>query len=152
MQIPEALYREIINRMPIPCIDLMVNNPKGQVLLMKRSNTPARDQWWFPGGRIFYQETRRAAVVRKLSEECSLTPETIEELGTHSLQLERDDGNSKAHSITTIYRVTVADTRRLQLDSQSSAGRWQSIDIWLQETLHPFVSHCLTTYRQDLHD
>ena len=148
MQIPQPLYREILSLMPIACVDLMATNPEGDVLLVKRNNTPARDQWWFPGGRIFYQEARQDAVRRKLAEECNLTPDTIEELGTHSLQLERDDGTGIVHSITTVYRVRVAASQGLRLDSQSRAACWQSAGLWLGETLHPFIDHCLTRYGQ----
>lgn len=146
MQIPEPLYREILSRMPIACVDLMVTNPEGNVLLVKRNNLPAKDHWWFPGGRIFYREARRDAVQRKLAEECNLASETIEELGTHSLQLEIDDGSGIAHSITTVYRVRVAASHGLRLDSQSRAACWQSAGLWLGETLHPFIDHCLTRY------
>ena len=146
MQIPAQLYREIITRMPIPCVDLVVLNPGGDVLLLRRRNTPARNLWWFPGGRIFYGETRRAAVARKLSEECGLEPQGIEEMGTHELQLERDDGTGVAHSITTVYRVSVSRPQRLHLDTQSSTACWRSPGTWQDQALHPFVRQCLTLY------
>ncbi len=146
MQIPAQLYRDIIGRMPIACVDLMVLNPGGDVLLLRRRNTPARNLWWFPGGRIFYGESRRAAVARKLSDECGLVPQAIEEMGTHELQLERDDGAGVAHSITTVYRVAVGRRPRLQLDAQSSTACWRPPGAWLDPELHPFIRRCLTLY------
>ena len=146
MYIPAHLYREIITRMPVACVDLLVRNPKGDVLLLQRNHTPARHMWWFPGGRILYRETRQAAAARKLAEECSLVPKSIEALGTHELQLERDDGTGTAHSITTVYRVMVNRPQRIRLDAQSRAARWRSVDEWLGTGLHPFIDQCLTLY------
>jgi len=138
--------------MPVPCVDLMIHNPRGEVLLVKRGHTPARNLWWFPGGRVLYREPRRDAVVRKLAQECGLVPVSIEELGTHDLQLERDDGIGMAHSITTVYRVRVAGSQVVQLDFQSQAACWQSVNLWLAANLHPFIQRCFTLYRQDDHD
>ena len=145
--IPEKLYREIIAWMPVPCVDLMVRNRKSEFLLVERNNMPARDHWWFPGGRILYGERRQAAVRRKLAQECNLTPATIRELGTHSLMLDREDDEETAHhSITTVYLVQVDASQRLQLDAQSRNACWKKIEAWLEEPLHPFIQRCLVRY------
>ena len=151
MEIPSQLYHDIISCMPIPCVDLMVYNFKGEILLTKRRHTPARGSWWFPGGRVLYRESRQEAVKRKLWQECALMPCAIEELGTHDLQLDRDDDLGTAHSITTVYRVGVDDPHVVQLDFQSQAARWQSGKCWLAEGLHPFVHSCLELYGQNRH-
>ena len=49
MQIDKNLYKQIQKVMPIPCVDLVVVNDYGQVLLAKRRNEPAVNEWWFPG-------------------------------------------------------------------------------------------------------
>ena len=146
MEIPSQLYRDIISCMPVPCVDLMIYNTWGEVLLVKRRYTPARGLWWFPGGRVLYRESRRAAVERKLMQECGLVPAVIEELGTHGLQLERDDGLGTSHSITTVYRVDVEKPNNVQLDCQSQAACWQSGKCWLEEDLHSFVHNCFALY------
>lgn len=152
MQIPEQLYRDIITCMPIPCVDLMVYDQRGEVLLVKRGYTPARDYWWFPGGRILHQESRQDAVMRKLAQECGLVPAAIKELGTHDLLLERDDGLGTSHSITTVYRVIVDNPDAVQLDFQSKAARWQSDKTWLADNLHPFIRCCFNRYQPSQYD
>lgn len=90
--------------MPIPCVDLLVLDSGGNVLLLKRSNAPAKGQWWFPGGRVHLGEARAAAALRKLREECGL--DTIaaapEEILTADLILPHGQGCT-SHTITTVF-------------------------------------------------
>ena len=69
--ISSDLYACIRSVMPIVCVDclLVVDS---NVLLLKRSNSPAYGQWWFPGGRILHGEDITTASLRKLKEETSL--------------------------------------------------------------------------------
>lgn len=83
MFIEEALYAKIIESMPIPCVDLVVMDRVGRILLLKRKNEPASNQWWFPGGRVLFGELRPDAARRKLRQECGLTQiELLEEIRT----------------------------------------------------------------------
>lgn len=146
MKIPDMLYSQILQVMPIPCVDLLVVNDHDDILLVKRKNQPAQGQWWFPGGRIWLGEKRRAAAVRKLAEECRLNATGISYLGTFDLFLDRIDGDLISHSITSLYRVSVKNYRTLQLDSQSSEAIWMAGTDWLRESLHPFVEKQLAAY------
>jgi ADP-ribose pyrophosphatase YjhB (NUDIX family) len=72
MIIPEDLYSQILKVTPIPCVDLVVQNEYGEVLLLKCANEPARRAWGFPGVRVHFGETRLEAAERKFIEECGL--------------------------------------------------------------------------------
>ena len=138
MRIPEALFSQILQVMPIPCVDILVVNEKGDVLLVLRRNEPAAGQWWFPGGRVLFGELRCDAAKRKLEEECGISSTHFQEIGTFDIFC--DVGADKRfHSITTLYVVKVEAAREIRLDHQSSDARWLPLQRWLSHQLHPFV-------------
>jgi ADP-ribose pyrophosphatase YjhB (NUDIX family) len=141
--ISEEQYQLIRRTMPIPCVDLVVENPAGEVLLLRRANEPAKGQWWMPGGRVNFGETREGAAARKLQEECSLDALNVRELATRDLFLEFPELGELSHAITTVFRVDVARVGTVILDSQSTASAWRRREDWFREDLHPFVLQSL---------
>lgn len=139
MFIEENLYAEIIKSMPIPCVDLIVMDQRSRILLLKRKNEPASNQWWFPGGRVLFNELRSEAVRRKLKEECGLImKENPIELGTIDCLLYLE-GNKTSHGITTLYKVLADSSELTILDSQSCDSRWEEANDWQAYNLHPIV-------------
>lgn len=134
MFIAEDLYAQILKSMPIPCVDLLIVDEKGRVLLLLRKNYPAADQWWFPGGRVLIGEKREDAVKRKLAEECGLLAKKIQEIGTYDLFFD-----PFIHSITSLFKVNVAESEDVQIDSQSYYAKWLNPSEWLDFKLHPFI-------------
>src|SRR5262245_19410251 len=65
--IPSDFYRRILAVMPIVCVDLMVIDVDGRLLLLQRRREPAKGHWWFPGGRVHLGETRAESASRKLN-------------------------------------------------------------------------------------
>jgi colanic acid biosynthesis protein WcaH len=143
MLIPEDIYRVVKQTMPIPCVDLVVLNRAGHVLLLKRANHPARGQWWFPGGRVHFLEDRQAAALRKLREECNLDAKAMTELGSFDLIMAGSGEEPPSHGITTVFLMQVEDATTLRLDLQSTAADWRVPHAWQAETLHPFVAGAL---------
>lgn len=142
MYIKQGLYDEILRIMPIPCVDVMVFDDADRVLLLRRKNEPAAGQWWFPGGRVLYFETREDSASRKLEEECGLVATQFQELGTfeilfYSLQ------DARVHSITTLFKVQVTRESTIRLDHQSDEARWFSPAEWLKCELHAFIRFSL---------
>lgn len=144
MKIPDALYRQILRVMPVPCVDLLVCNEAGEVLLVRRAREPARGQWWFPGGRVHHGEVRHEAAVRKLREECGLQASSAEELCVHDVILE-SGGGPAMHGVTTVFRVD-ARAGEVRLDEQSSEAAWRTGAAWAEEDLHPFVHGVLSEF------
>lgn len=137
MWIPEKKYKEIIKLMPIPCVDLIVENSKGEILLLKRKNEPAKGQWWFPGGRVYLGETRVEAAIRKLKEECGVHPVSMNEIGTYDVIL-KFSGGALSHGITTIFKVKTTDPNII-LDKQSILFKWDLPQEWLKENINDFI-------------
>jgi colanic acid biosynthesis protein WcaH len=137
--ISEELYQQIVRVMPIPCVDLMVVNDQGEVLLAKRKNEPAKDEWWFPGGRVHYLENRRAAAIRKLREECGLETDRVIELGTFDVIVERQDDHELLHGITTLFSVQINPGEEVLLDDQNSKAEWRLPSEWMKLELNMFI-------------
>ena len=142
MIIPPEQYDQILKTMPIPCVDLLVVDNERNILLIKRRNEPAKGQWWFPGGRVHYKETRCEAAIRKLKEECGLEAIEIHELGTFDIMLEYPLNSSIVHGITTLFCMKISSHKRFQLDDQSMAFEWKSLKEWENFTLPAFVRQC----------
>jgi len=148
MIIPSEQYDQILKTMPIPCVDLLVVDNAGYILLVKRQNEPAKGQWWFPGGRVYYKEKRKDAAIRKLKEECNLDAINIQELGTYDLILDNNITNSMVHGITTLFFMDVHNREPFKVDDQSIDADWRTLDEWYNENLNPFVrAHILLTIK-----
>jgi ADP-ribose pyrophosphatase YjhB (NUDIX family) len=87
--------------MPIVCVDLMVIDTEGRLLLLRRRDEPVKGHWWFPGGRVHLGEARVESALRKLNEECGLCPDscTAAELITADVILPDAQGARGHHSI-----------------------------------------------------
>jgi colanic acid biosynthesis protein WcaH len=142
MRIPDPLYAEILRSMPIPCVDLLILDARDRILLVRRTNRPAKGEWWFPGGRVHHRELRVEAARRKLHEECGLAPLAIEELGTFDVIFEGDQAPGATHGISTVYRVRVAGAD-VRLDGQATEFAWRSAREWLDELGPSFVTAAL---------
>ncbi|HMJ64972.1 MAG TPA: GDP-mannose mannosyl hydrolase [Candidatus Binatia bacterium] len=56
MRLGREEFLEVVERAPLVSIDLIVRRENGEVLLGRRTNEPARDCWFVPGGRIHKNE------------------------------------------------------------------------------------------------
>ncbi|MGA3110153.1 MAG: NUDIX domain-containing protein [Candidatus Bathyarchaeia archaeon] len=54
--IPTRLWNKIIERMPIPCVDIIFQRPDSRILYGWRLISPYRNLWALLGGRIFRGE------------------------------------------------------------------------------------------------
>lgn len=57
-------FLNIVRHTPLISIDLLVFNQENKILLGERTNKPAQDYWFVPGGRIRKNETLDAAFKR----------------------------------------------------------------------------------------
>ncbi|MHA3091604.1 GDP-mannose mannosyl hydrolase [Acinetobacter brisouii] len=72
MWLPDQVFKTVISSTPLISIDLVVRNEKGEVLLGKRLNAPAKGYWFVPGGRVQKNETLDQAFQRLLKEELGI--------------------------------------------------------------------------------
>jgi len=151
MHIPQNIYAKIVHLMPIPCVDLLVEDENGKILMIKRANEPAKGQWWFPGGRVHFLETREQAAKRKLKEECGLEAFQMKEIGTYDVFLDMPGDEKPRHGITTLFHIRVRKQGGdVILDTQSLDSDWRTPNKWLYESLHFFIKQGITLLTKQL--
>jgi len=65
---PDRLWNQVKRYMPIPCVDVILEDSKTRVLLGWRQIPPYRNVWALPGGRIGKSEPLQTAARRILAE------------------------------------------------------------------------------------
>lgn len=134
MFLEQELYQKIRESLPIVCVDLLVVS-NGQYLLVKRSQPPAKGQWWFPGGRILKNETIEQACKRKAKEELGLIVNVGEIVSVEESIF--DDEQPVTHTIN-IVTATYPDNKNqhIKLDKFHSEYQWKR---FADSRLHPCV-------------
>lgn len=124
--IPDHLYREIISVIPIVCVDIVIRNEAGKVLLARRKNEPLKDQWWVVGGRIQSGESARQGCIRKTFEEAGLEIDELQFLGFYEDVFDKNsfDVAKPYHTLSLVFETRVTTKQVIQLDAQHSEWAW----------------------------
>jgi len=119
--IPAGQYHQIIEVLPILCVDVVIKNARGECLLIKRANQPRQGEWWVIGGRVLKGETLEQAAVRKVREETSLSVEAVSPIGYYeALSQENPFGLAPPlHAVSVVFTTVVDDGQPISLDDQS---------------------------------
>lgn len=106
--IPDDEWRTIVANVPIVSVDLVIRCDGG-VLLGRRTNEPAKGNWFVPGGRVLKGEERLEAVHRVAEEELDIEVEIVESLGAFEHRYESSDivGVESKHYLASGYVVDV---------------------------------------------
>jgi colanic acid biosynthesis protein WcaH len=120
MDIPNNLYKKIVDVLPILCVDIVIKH-KGEFLLVKRNNKPMKGKFWVPGGRVLKTEKIEQAVKRKVKEETGLKVKIIRPLGYFEGDFLKNEFGSKTgyHGVSIVF-LTKPISFKVKLDSQSS--------------------------------
>ena len=119
--IPAEQYKQILEVMPLLCVDVVIKNTGGEYLLVKRANEPLKGQWWVVGGRVHKNETLEQAVLRKVKQEIGLTVHELDPLGYYEDRFEKNSIrlDSPLHAVSVVFSTVIDDQQVLKLDSQS---------------------------------
>ena len=132
-------YKSILSIMPIICVDLVIQT-EGQVLLIKRNNSPAKDHWWFPGGRIMKGEKIKETAERKALEEVGLLCSYNKILGVEDTYFAcEDEMESDIHTINIICEMLCNKFIEIKLDNNHSKFIWLNINNLENYKLHKGV-------------
>ena len=126
MQIPETLYASIIKVLPVVCVDLVIENSKGNFLLVKRANYPLKDEWWVPGGRLLHAEKGIDGAFRKGREELGVELTSLDFLGffEETFAVDCRGQDTPYHTISLVYRSRLLGSEAICLDRQSTDFTW----------------------------
>ena len=119
--IPLDKYVDIVKDLPILCADIVLQNTRGEYLLIKRNNEPLKDEWWVIGGRVLKGETMEEAAIRKVKQETGLKVKNLRPIGSFELV----NGTNpfglpfKYHSVSIVFSAVIDSQQSIKLDDQS---------------------------------
>ena len=143
--IPTSFYNRILSVIPVPCVDLVIVH-KGKFLMGKRINEPAKGQWFFPGGRVFKEETLEQAAVRKAKEETGIKikKSNLNYLTTAETIFRAKNFSGTRHTINSVFLVKpdkLKESELLKFDrTQNSEFQWFSK---IDKNWYPYVKNVL---------
>lgn len=117
----------IVEHMPIPSVDLVIQDEKEEMFLLgKRTSKVAQGTWFVPGGRIKKGERYQEAVERILEEETGLKGQIVNCLGSYEHFYETADAESadKKHYTPTAFLIMVDRNQPLASDEQHAELIW----------------------------
>jgi colanic acid biosynthesis protein WcaH len=142
-RVPRAAFKSLVRWAPIVSVDLILLNRANEVLLGYRSNRPAKNTWFVPGGRIFKGERIPDAMVRiaRVETGIGIRPSQAEFVGVFE-HFYRNSVFSASRSLPTHYVVLAFKVRfgkdpKLHPDSQHKELRWFSpADLLRSRAVH----------------
>ena len=136
------VYREMMDRMPICTVDILFfNAEKDRVLLGLRRRAPYRGRYFSLGGRLFKNETLRAAAVRQARTEAGVAVRAPR-LVCGGVLNEINPGsifrgvNYHAVNVYWGYRLGKSEKLNFQPDDQHSELAWLAVR---SPRIHPLV-------------
>jgi colanic acid biosynthesis protein WcaH len=100
-------YQFIYTRVVRLCVDLVIKNEAGAILLTKRTIPPQSGTWHLPGGGVRFGETIDQAAARLATEELGITLRLETVLGICEMPGEVMNENDIRHSVSVVYRATI---------------------------------------------
>jgi len=124
--IPTEKYAEIIEVLPILCVDVIIQNARGEFLLVKRANEPQKGRWWPVGGRVLKGETLEQAAIRKIREETALQVKTVQPIGYFEMMADVNPFGLpfRYHTASLVFVAFADDHQQVRLDDQSMEWKY----------------------------
>ena len=132
MKLNEVEFLKVIELAPLFSIDLIVLNEYSEILVGKRTNPPAKEWWFVPGGRVYKGEALSEAFSRISLMELGLDlkMDNCQLLGVfeHFYDDSAFDKNISTHYINTPY---LAEIQKSKIDApliQHECYRWVALN------------------------
>ena len=129
--ISEDKFSYIVRYAPLPSLDLIIRDSDGRVLVGLRTNEPAKNYYFVPGGVIRKNESIELAFARILRAEtgCHASLSDARFLGVfqHLYSTNRfGDPSYGTHYVVLAYELQLARRPVVVLDAQHSASKWMA--------------------------
>jgi colanic acid biosynthesis protein WcaH len=137
-----ADFHTVVRLAPLVSIDLIIRNPRGEVLLGLRNNEPAKGFYFVPGGIVLKHERLREAFARILKREINYdaTLEDARLLGAYEHFYDANsfgDANFGTHYVVLAHELKLADASAIQADAQhSELSWWSERDLLASDRVH----------------
>lgn len=124
-RIPDEEWETVVRNVPIVSVDLVVSSADG-IVLGKRTNEPAKGEWFVPGGRVHKHERLVDAARRVANEELGVDVEVVEALGAYEHlyhEAELDDVGGKHYLANGFVVETDISVDEMAIDDQHGGLR-----------------------------
>lgn len=140
-RLPEAEYAACQQYLPEVCVEVFLEH-EGSALVARRTNEPARGEWFWPGARLYKGERLADAARRVAREELGLEVELAGRLGvySHFWSTSALPGVDSRHTVNVVFRARPAAALDVSLDDQHDAWRLVSAP---EPELHEYVRRYL---------
>ncbi len=99
-------------------VDAVIEDDRGNVVLIKRKYPPFKDYYALPGGFIEKGETPKQAVIREVKEETNLTIEILKKIGI----FDEEGRDPRGKIISTAFKCRIiGDTSQMQSGTDSAS-------------------------------
>ena len=124
--ISEDLYKQVIDVIPILCVDIMLKNEEGDYLLIERAREPLKGYWWVIGGRVLKGENLKLAAIRKIKEETGISVREVKLVGYYedTNETNRFCQAVPQHSVSVVFSAYFDGNQDIKLDYQSSGWKF----------------------------
>lgn len=152
MNLPLDAFSKLIQTAPLISIDLIVE-VKGKYLLGKRLNSPAKNFWFVPGGRIFKNEKISDALERIEKKEINfdITKSEVSFFGVFE-HFYPDSFVSKdisTHYIVLAYNIAIdLDNLDLPMDEHSEYQLFTKDEILKNDCVHEYTQNYFRKLKQ----
>ncbi|MGF9758590.1 NUDIX hydrolase [Microvirga sp. 0TCS3.31] len=113
---------------PVPAVIAVVIH-EDRTLLVRRANPPDAGLWGFPGGKIEFGETVRAAAIRELLEETGVHAEAHDIVTTLDILVPDSSGATYQHYILIAVRCRWISGEPIAGDDALEAGWFSVADL-----------------------
>ena len=109
-------YDFIYGKVPRLCVDIVIKNPQGTVLVWRKIE-PAKNTWHLPGGRVMLREKVETAAVRIAKAETGLNVKPVKLLGYMEF-LNEAQGGKKRHTVSLVFLAKATNPKKINSDSR----------------------------------
>jgi len=138
--VSEKLYKDILQVIPIICVDIYIFNPViKKFLFFKRKNQPEKGKYCCPGGRVIKGESLKKAALRKLREETGwkASPSQLFLFGVSDTLFKNSRfGKSSTHTLNLSFLYSTDKTKKILMNNEHTGYKWLK---GAEKNIVPFV-------------
>jgi colanic acid biosynthesis protein WcaH len=137
----QETFLKVVEVTPFVAIDMAIRNERGQALLGYRTNRPAQNFWFVPGGRIRKDEKTQDALQRIVQAELGIDAPQGKLLGVFDHFYDDNFYNKPGigtHYVVCGYQFDIPSTTQFVTDEQHTKLKWWDLEELLaSEAVHP---------------
>ena len=125
-------FANAVRTTPLISLDFIIENEFGEFLVGKRTNRPAQEYWFVPGGRVLKDETLEQAFMRLTEEEIGqqfpITHGQFFGVWQHFYEDNFSGSSFTTHYVVLGFRLKINTSTSMLPSKQHDTWRWAKTD------------------------